>query len=578
MRWLSGTTGSPDRFPLPSPGDGDATVPPLPPGLPGDGPGPLDDAAPRVAPRRAAAAKANDLIDSITSAPGRQPGARGRSHHVSVQNQHPLFAGQRRMDRSRMDADVIVVGAGPAGLAAAHYLASAGLEVTVLEARDRLGGRCHTVTLPPVRVPGRAPPGSPGPAAPRADDALSAWAAEQAGDVLPHAHVDLGASYMHGCCDWQPVYRLARELGVASVPVDDGATEKAAWLVGGEKQHASRVRALHGVMHEASGRVLRRTQRRRALGLGDVPISAVLEPALADVLMERALRKLPPAARKAVPAATLGRLYAAREEAAADAAGGAAPARDRASAPSSRQEREPGEAARPGRTRGAAGRGPAADAPGADRPPPGRRDPGAPPREPAGAPSARGGARAAGPAAVSAAVTANGAPPGPPPGPAAGVSLGESVALQQAAAAYATESAVAMVDEALRAAASALPPGSPAPASLTPGESPEERESLTVLSFSAVGALCEADAPRWGLSRAPPAWGEYPALGSLALGCAQGAFAFAAPYLAEFVAGAASLLAPGGGWAGAAGGPLAPPSRASGERRAARLAQVAARC
>ncbi len=41
---------------------------------------------------------------------------------------------------------VLVVGAGFAGLAAAHELASAGCEVLVLEARDRVGGRVHTLT------------------------------------------------------------------------------------------------------------------------------------------------------------------------------------------------------------------------------------------------------------------------------------------------------------------------------------------------------------------------------------------------------------------------------------------------
>ena len=44
------------------------------------------------------------------------------------------------------DADVAVVGAGAAGLAAAHRLRQRGISALVLEARDRIGGRAHTVT------------------------------------------------------------------------------------------------------------------------------------------------------------------------------------------------------------------------------------------------------------------------------------------------------------------------------------------------------------------------------------------------------------------------------------------------
>ena len=51
--------------------------------------------------------------------------------------------------------DVIVVGAGLAGLAAGRDLAAAGADVVVLEARERPGGRVEQELLPDGRpVPG----------------------------------------------------------------------------------------------------------------------------------------------------------------------------------------------------------------------------------------------------------------------------------------------------------------------------------------------------------------------------------------------------------------------------------------
>ena len=49
--------------------------------------------------------------------------------------------------------DVIIIGAGAAGLAAANDLARAGKSVVVLEARDRVGGRCWTRHMPGLEIP-----------------------------------------------------------------------------------------------------------------------------------------------------------------------------------------------------------------------------------------------------------------------------------------------------------------------------------------------------------------------------------------------------------------------------------------
>jgi monoamine oxidase len=52
-----------------------------------------------------------------------------------------------------MDAEVLVLGAGVAGLAAARGLAEGGLKVVLLEAGERVGGRVHTMRLPGSDLP-----------------------------------------------------------------------------------------------------------------------------------------------------------------------------------------------------------------------------------------------------------------------------------------------------------------------------------------------------------------------------------------------------------------------------------------
>jgi monoamine oxidase len=79
-----------------------------------------------------------------------------------------------------MHADVVVIGAGAAGLAAADELARAGRSVLVLEARSRVGGRCYTQRMDGLDVP-----------------------------------VELGAEYIHGAAE--ATRALLRQAGVDAI-------------------------------------------------------------------------------------------------------------------------------------------------------------------------------------------------------------------------------------------------------------------------------------------------------------------------------------------------------------------------
>jgi len=79
-----------------------------------------------------------------------------------------------------MSVDVLIIGAGAAGLAAAAELARAGKSALVLEARDRIGGRIWSLDVPGLPVP-----------------------------------VELGAEFIHG----RPAatFSLMRKAGIAAV-------------------------------------------------------------------------------------------------------------------------------------------------------------------------------------------------------------------------------------------------------------------------------------------------------------------------------------------------------------------------
>ena len=92
------------------------------------------------------------------------------------------------------EVDLLVVGAGVAGLAAAGYAAGQGLRCVVLEARDRVGGRIWT---------------------------SAEW---------PKVPVDLGASWIHGT-DGNPVYDEITRLGIETAVFDVGSSDGVGSLI-----------------------------------------------------------------------------------------------------------------------------------------------------------------------------------------------------------------------------------------------------------------------------------------------------------------------------------------------------------
>ncbi len=135
------------------------------------------------------------------------------------------------MTESDDEFDVVIIGAGAAGIAAAKYLVAARLSVKLVEARDRLGGRAHTV-----------PTGF-------------------------GFAVDLGCEWLHSA-DINPWTGIARKLGFAidDTPPDWG--RRVAWFEGDAAQ-----REWQAAMEAFYARLERATE-----AADDRPASSALEP------------------------------------------------------------------------------------------------------------------------------------------------------------------------------------------------------------------------------------------------------------------------------------------------------------
>lgn len=176
-----------------------------------------------------------------------------------------------------MRVDVLVIGAGAAGLAAAQFLQDHKASVAVLEGRPRLGGRMLTMRLP---------------AKTRAGDA------KRSPQVAREECVDAGASYIHSCSDDNDIYKLALSAKPKPV-VAVGAgnrwadTECARWFdeKTGEElstQVSAKVHLLHWRISSNMTRIARNLGPEKA---SRTSLQAVFEQAR-DAMLERTEMKL----------------------------------------------------------------------------------------------------------------------------------------------------------------------------------------------------------------------------------------------------------------------------------------------
>ncbi len=162
----------------------------------------------------------------------------------------PLWLASRPARAETLTRDVVVIGAGAAGIAAAAELAGAGYTVAILEGRSRMGGRVWTSRLWPGRP------------------------------------VDLGASWIHGTSG-NPLTALAKRFKLATAVTD---YDSIALYHAGRRVSSQAVSALDEQFEELMSAVAALSEEAdEDLPLGQV-IDAVIEEMALSRTAERMLR------------------------------------------------------------------------------------------------------------------------------------------------------------------------------------------------------------------------------------------------------------------------------------------------
>lgn len=141
---------------------------------------------------------------------------------------------------------IIVIGAGMAGLSAARELVRAGYQVTVLEARDRIGGRVWT---------DRSRPDEP---------------------------VDLGASWIHGT-EGNPITQLAADCGAQTFATNGDSYWT--WDFDGRMLTTNEVEAIWDAFDDLMDKLDMLRKRRLAMGKDDISLMAAINAIMEEQAM-----------------------------------------------------------------------------------------------------------------------------------------------------------------------------------------------------------------------------------------------------------------------------------------------------